>query len=208
MGNIKLSHTLKSYGMIFLVGIFVGCICRLLDYCPSGYWWSFTSMQTLPGFWLITNIIIVLLSTSNKCAGISSFLYMSGMTLSFYGLKSILEQSTSHFHEGFNTHLFLMFSFLSVLCGVAAFILFYWNKNNSFSSLLYSLPVGALAAETIAIIYYLLQHHTVTFLDQLIMDIGGIILFGITFLKKVKNRKIYIVGIMSSALIIFFLFPW
>lgn len=29
MINIKLSHTLKSYGTIFLIGIFIGCICRL-----------------------------------------------------------------------------------------------------------------------------------------------------------------------------------
>ena len=76
MENIKLSHTLKSYSMVFLVGIFIGCICRLLDYCSLDSLWGFSSIQTLLGFWIITNTIIVLLSTSNKCAGISSFLYM------------------------------------------------------------------------------------------------------------------------------------
>ena len=81
---------MKSYITIFLVGILVGCICRLTDYCPADTLWSFSSIQTLLGFWIITNTTIVLLSTSNICAGISSFLYMFGMTLSFYGLQAIL----------------------------------------------------------------------------------------------------------------------
>ena len=79
--NKTLTHSMKSYITIFLVGILVGCICRLTDYCPADTLWSFSSIQTLLGFWIITNTIIVLASTSNICAGISSFLYMFGMTL-------------------------------------------------------------------------------------------------------------------------------
>ena len=71
MINIKLSHTLKSYGTVFLIGIFIGCICRLLDYCSSDSLWGFSSIQTLLGFWIITNTIIVLLSTSNIPAKLS-----------------------------------------------------------------------------------------------------------------------------------------
>lgn len=85
-----LTHSTKSYIKIFFVGILVGCICRLADYFPADTLWSFSSIQTLLGFWIITNTTIVLLSTSNICAGISSFLYMFGMTLSFYGLQAIL----------------------------------------------------------------------------------------------------------------------
>lgn len=175
MINIKLRHTLKSYSIVFLIGIFVGCICRLLDYCSSDSLWGFSSIQTLVGFWIITNTIIVLLSTSNKCAGISSFLYMFGMTLSFYGLQAILGMYIPLFSGGFRTSLFVLFTLLSIPCAIAAFILYYWNKDNALSSLLYSLPVGALVAETIAIFYYLLQHNT--FLFQLIMDIVGVIVF-------------------------------
>lgn len=90
MSNIKLVHSLKSYTTIFIFGIFVGCVCRLLDYFPSDTLWSFSSIQTMLGFWIITNTIIVLLSTSNICAGISSFLYMFGMTLSFYAFQALL----------------------------------------------------------------------------------------------------------------------
>lgn len=206
MGNIKLNQTLKSYGIIFLIGILVGCICRLLDYCPSDSLWGFSSIQTLLGFWIITNTIIVLLSTSNKCAGISSFLYMFGMTLSFYGLQAILGMFIPLFSGGFHTSLFVLFSVLSIPCAIAALVLYYWNKNNALSSLLYSLPVGALVAETVAIFNYLLQYNT--FLFQLIMDIVGVIVFGIIFLKRVKYRKIYIIGIILSALIFYFIFPW
>ncbi len=206
MINIKLRHTLKSYSIVFLIGIFVGCICRLLDYCSSDSLWGFSSIQTLVGFWIITNTIIVLLSTSNKCAGISSFLYMFGMTLSFYGLQAILGMYIPLFSGGFRTSLFVLFTLLSIPCAIAAFILYYWNKDNALSSLLYSLPVGALVAETIAIFYYLLQHNT--FLFQLIMDIVGVIVFGIIFFKRVKYKKIYIVGIVLSALIFYFIFPW
>ena len=206
MINIKLRHTLKSYSIVFLIGIFVGCICRLLDYCSSDSLWGFSSIQTLLGFWIITNTIIVLLSTSNKCAGISSFLYMFGMTLSFYGLQAILGMFIPLFSGGFRTSLFVLFTLLSIPCAIAAFILYYWNKDNPLSSLLYSLPVGALVAETIAIFYYLLQHNT--FLFQLIMDIVGVIVFGIIFFKRVKNKKIYIIGIVLTALIFYFIFPW
>ena len=96
-----LTHSTKSYIKIFLVGTLVGGICRLADYFPADTLWSFSSIQTLLGFWIITNTIIVLLSTSNICAGISSFLYMFGMTLSFYGLQAILEMFIPLFSGGF-----------------------------------------------------------------------------------------------------------
>ena len=189
MENIKLSHTLKSYSMVFLVGIFIGCICRLLDYCSLDSLWGFSSIQTLLGFWIITNTIIVLLSTSNKCAGISSFLYMFGMTLSFYGLQAILGMFIPLFSGGFRKSLFILFSLLSIPCAIAAFVLYYWNKDNVLSSLLYSLPVGALVAETIAISFYFLEHHT--FLFQLLMDIIGAVVFSVLFFKKVQFTRDY-----------------
>ena len=206
MINIKLNLTLKSYSMVFLIGILVGCICRLLDYCPSDSLWGFSSIETLLGFWIITNTIIVLFSTSNKCAGISSFSYMFGMTLSFYGLQAILGMFIPLFSGGFRTSLFVLFTLLSIPCAIAAFILYYWNKDNVFSSLLYSLPVGALVAESVAIFYYLLQNNT--FLFQLIMDIVGVTVFGIMFFKRAKYKIIYIIGILLSTLFFYFAFPW
>lgn len=204
--NKTLTHSMKSYITIFLVGILVGCICRLTDYCPADTLWSFSSIQTLLGFWIITNTIIVLASTSNICAGISSFLYMFGMTLSFYGLQAILGMFIPLFSGGFRKSLFILFALLSIPCAIAAFVLYYWNKDNVLSSLLYSLPVGALVAETIAISFYFLEHHT--FLFQLLMDIIGAVVFSVLFFKKVKHRKLYIIGIVLSSLVFYFIFPW
>lgn len=201
-----LTHSIKSYLSIFLVGIVIGCLTRLLDYCPADTLWSFSSPQTLLGFWIITNTVIVLLSTSNICAGISSFLYMFGMTLSFYGLKAILEMFTPGFSEPFCTSLFVQFTLLSIPCGIAAFILYYWNKDYFTNSVLYALPIGALIAEIIAIIIYFLEHHT--FLFQLLMDIGGAIAFLFIFYKKAKSKMIFIIATVLSSLAFFFIFPW
>lgn len=206
MSNIKLVHSLKSYTTIFIFGIFVGCVCRLLDYFPSDTLWSFSSIQTMLGFWIITNTIIVLLSTSNICAGISSFLYMFGMTLSFYAFQALLGVFISIFSGSFRLSLFVLFSFLSLPCALAAFILYYWNEKNIFSTLLYSLPVGALIAEAIAIYIYFLEYHS--YLFQLLMDIVGAVIFGIYFLYKVKNKKIYLFGIILSTIVFYYILPW
>ena len=197
-----LHHSIKSYLSIFLVGIVIGCLTRLLDYCPADTLWSFSSPQTLLGFWIITNTVIVLLSTSNICAGISSFLYMFGMTFSFYGLKAILEMYTPGFSEPFRTSLFVMFTLLSILCGIAAFILHYWNREHRFNSVLYALPVGALFAEAITIFIYFLEHHT--FLFQLLMDIIGAIVFLFMFYKRVKSKALYLTALLISSAVFYF----
>lgn len=206
MLNKLLKSTIKSYTKIFLIGILVGCICRLTDYFSADTLWSFSSIQTLLGFWIITNTIIVLVSTSNICAGISSFLYMFGMTLSFYGLQAILGMFIPLFSGGFRFSLFVLFTVLSIPCAIAAFILYYWNRDNLFNSVLYSLPIGALVSEVIAVSMYFLEHHT--FLFQLLMDSIGIIVFFPIFFKRAKSKALYIFASIVSSLIIFLIFPW
>lgn len=204
--NRALKHDTKSYIIIFFVGILIGCICRLLDYFPADTLWSFSSPQTLFGFWIITNTIVVMLSTSNVCAGISSFLYMFGMTLSFYGLQAILGMFIPLFSGGFRLSLFVLFSAASIPCGIAAFILHYWNRDHVMNSVLYALPVGALAAEAVAVSIYLLKYHT--FLFQLLMDSVGVLIFGVLFFKKAKSKKLYIIASIVSTLVFYFVFPW
>lgn len=204
--NLILNHSLKSYIKVFLVGIFVGCICRLTDYFPANTLWSFSSIQTLVGFWIITNTVIVLLSTSNICAGISSFLYMFGMTLSFYGLQAILGMFIPLFSGGFRFTLFLLFTVLSIPCAIAAFILYYWNRDNLFNSVLYSLPVGALVSEIIAVSMSFPEHST--FLFQLLMDSIGVIAFFPIFFKRAKSKMLYIAASIISSFIFFLIFPW
>ena len=206
MSNIKLRNTFKSYIAILIIGILVGCICRLLDYFPADTLWSFSSIQTLLGFWMITNTIIVLLSTSNICAGISSFLYMFGMTFSFYALQAILGMFIPLFSGEFRFSLFVLFTVLSIPCAIAAFILYYWNKEHVFNSVLYSLPVGALVAEAITVSIYFLEHHT--FLFQLLMDIIGAIVFLFMFYRRVRSKGLYLISVIISSLVFFSIFPW
>lgn len=206
MSKEVLNNSTKSYIKIFLGGILIGCICRLADYFSSDTLWSFSSIQTLLGFWIITNTIIVLLSSSNICAGISSFLYMFGMTLSFYGLQAILGMFIPLFSGGFRFSLFVLFSVLSIPCGIAAYILYYWNRDSIYNSILYSLPIGALVAEAVAIFIYFLEFHT--FLFQLLMDIAGAIIFLIFFYKRAKSKKIFIVASIISFIGFYIIFPW
>lgn len=204
--NMTLNHSIKSYVKIFIVGIIVGCICRLTDFCPSDTLWSFSSTQTLLGFWIISNTIIVLLSTSNICAGISSFLYMYGMTLSFYGLQAILGMFIPLFSGGFRFSLFVLFTVLSIPCSIAAFILYYWNRDHILNSILYSLPIGALVAEVMAISIYFLEHHT--FLFQLLMDSIGAVVFLFLFYKKAKNKLLFLIASGLSSFVFYMFFPW
>lgn len=204
--NRLLEATMKSYIKIFLVGMLVGCVCRLADYFPADTLWSFSSIQTLVGFWIITNTVIVLLSTSNICAGINSFLYMFGMTLSFYGLQAILGMFIPLFSGGFRFTLFVLFTALSIPCAIAAFILYYWNQNILFNSVLYSLPIGALVSEIVAVLIYFLEYHT--FLFQLLMDCTGVIVLFPLFLKRAKSKRLYIVTSIISSLLFFLIAPW
>ncbi|OFK84975.1 hypothetical protein HMPREF2801_00010 [Peptoniphilus sp. HMSC062D09] len=128
---------------------------------------------------------------------------MFGMTLSFYGLQVILGMFIPMFSDRFRFSLFIMFTILSIPCAIAAFILYYWNKNEFYNSVLYSLPVGALFSETVAIAIKF--HMTHTFLFQLLMDGIGTIAFGVLFFKKVKNRYVYLFSIIISFLVFYFI---
>ena len=201
--KIALKTTPKSCLIIFWIGIAVGCICRLADYFPAETVWGFSSIQTLLGFWIITNTTIVLLSSSCLCAGLSSFLYMFGMTLSFYGSKAILGNFIPLFSGEFNTGLFVMFTIAAIPCAIAAAILYLWNQDRIFNSVLYALPVGALLAEAFATTIFLFAFHR--YLFQVFMDLVGAVGFAIVFWKKVKSRKVYIFSIGMTFAVFYFL---
>lgn len=185
-----LTNTFRSYVLIFLCGILAGVVTRLTDFCSMDSLWSIPSIATLYGFWIISVTAIVLLSTSNLCAGISSFLYLFGMTLSFYGFQYILGIYLPMFDNGgFKTSLFLLYSILSVTCGIGAFALFYWDRNTKISAVLYALPIGALLAEAFATGIYLFQH--ATFLFQFLMDLFAALSFGLLFHRKTAHKVLY-----------------
>lgn len=126
---------------------------------------------------------------------------MFGMTLSFYGLPIVLGLFIPMFSGDFRFSLFILYTILAILCGIAALILYGWNKNHSFSSILYALPVGALVAETFAVSIYLVKHHT--FLFQLLMDGVRTIVFGIMLYRKSRNKILFFVSFVVSFLVFY-----
>lgn len=160
-------------------------------------------MATLFGFWIASVGIITCLSSSNKSAFFNSFLYMFGMTISFYGLKYILGFYISRFsNEGqFQTDLFIVYSMLSVVCGIGSFVLYFWNRQNIFNSFLYALPTSGMLAEAVACLIVLHSNHML--LAQTIFDIVFGLLFGIEFYRKAYNKMFYIGTVISVAVLVF-----
>ena len=189
---MKINDNKKSYFALFLIGMVVGLLCRLTDFLPyEESLWSLPSIATLFGFWIASVGIITCLSSSNKGAFINSFLFMFGMTICFYGLKYILGFYIPKFsNEGqFQTDLFIVYSILSIACGVGSFILYFWNRQNVFNSFLYALPASGMLAEAVACLIVLCNSHML--LAQTIFDIVFGLFFGIKLYKKAYNKILY-----------------
>lgn len=207
---MKIKDNYKSYSLLFLLGILSGIICRLSDFFPYESLWSLSSIATLYGFWIASVGVITCVSASNKGAFINSFLYMLGMTISFYGLKYILGFSIERFanNEQFQTDLFIAYLILSVACGIGSFVLYYWNKDNIFSSVLYALPASGMLAEGIGCLYILINDHML--LAQTLFDFLFALLFGIVLFKKANNKILYLIsmGIVTALVFCFIYKPF
>lgn len=204
MKNKLLSNDVKSYIIIFIIGILVGVLTRLTDFCGDDTLWSFSSVATTYGFWIISLIVITLVSSSNLCAGVGTFLYMFGMTLSFYGLKYLLGLFLPMFDNGgFQTNLFIAYSVLALVSGVGAFILYYWERPGKFNGILYALPLGALLAETVGTAVYLFSNST--FLFQFLLDLMGVIVLGIICGRRSGSKVVYIIALFAVAAAVYFM---
>lgn len=203
---MKIRDTKKSYFILFLTGIMIGVLCRLTDFLPyEESLWSFPSIATLFGFWIASVGIITCLSSSNKGAFMNSFLYMFGMTISFYGLKYILGFYIPRFsNDGqFQTDLFIVYSILSAACGIGSFILYFWNRQNAFQSFLYALPASGMLAEAAACLFVLYNRHML--LAQAVFDLAFGFLFGIGLYKKARHKILYIGTVILVGVSVFLL---
>lgn len=203
---MKIRDHKKSYFMIFLTGMVMGILCRLTDFLPyEESLWSFPSVATLFGFWIASVGVVTCLSSSNKGAFINSFLYMFGMTGSFYGLKYLLGFWSERFSNGgqFQTNLFLVYSVLSVACGIGSYVLYFWNRQNVFNSFLYALPAGGLLAEAAACLVVLCNRHML--LAQTIFDLAVGLAFGIGMYRKAYQKMLYIGTVIAVGALVFFL---
>lgn len=202
---MKIKDNKKSYLLLFLFGVLAGVVCRISDLFPYEDLWSLSSIATLFGFWIASVGLITCFSSSNKGAFINSFLYMFGMTISFYGLKYILGFFIPRFsNDGrFQMDLFIVYSLLSVACGVGSFVLYNWNKENKVSSILYALPASGMLAEAIGCLFVLVNQHML--LAQTLFDFFFALLFGAALFKKAKNKMLYLISMIVVTALVFLL---
>lgn len=200
---MKIKDNCKSRFFLFLSGILAGIICRMSDLFPYESLWSLSSIATLFGFWIASVGVITCLSSSGKGAFFNSFLYMFGMTLSFYALKYILGFFFRQFaNDGhFPTSLFLIYSVLSLLCGIGSFILYFWNDGKLFSSFLYALPASGMLAEAAGCLLVLINRHML--LGQTLFDFAFALLFGIGLFRKAKNKILYLASMLLMTALVF-----
>lgn len=202
---MKLKDSLKSYALLFLLGILAGVICRLSDFFPYESLWSLSSIATLFGFWIASVGVITCFSASGKGAFINTFLYMFGMTLSFYVLKYLLGFFIERFsNDGrFQRDLFLIYTALSVVCGIGSYVLYFWNRKTIFSSILYALPAAGMLAEAAGCFFVLASRHML--LGQTLFDFLFALLFGITLFRKADNKILYLITLGAVTAAVFLL---
>ncbi|ADC51489.1 hypothetical protein BpOF4_17240 [Alkalihalophilus pseudofirmus OF4] len=194
----------KSYLLYIVFGLAAGMITRLSDFFPNDDLWSLSSIATLFGFWMVTVTLVIYFSSSNINAAINVFVYLTAMNFSFYFLNYVLGFFVPMFdNEGFQWSLFIFFTMFALVCSVISYVLYFWNKENKWSNVLYALPVSGLAAETIGVSIYLYNNHT--FLFQLIFNSVSLIILGYWFYRKANNKWIYIATIGMITLIGYFL---
>lgn len=205
---MKLTDSRKSRIALFLAGILAGVLCRLSDFCPYESLWSFSSVATLFGFWITSISVITMHSVSHRGAFLNTFLYLFGMTISFYGLKYLLGFWVPCFDNGgvFLTKLFLLYSALSLLCGIGCSVLYCWNDRRWYSSILLALPASALLAEGIACGIILFTHRML--LAQTIFDLGFAAWFAIVLGKKAERKSVFAMSLATSTLLLFFTVYW
>ena len=134
------------------------------------------------------------------------FLYLSGMNFSFYFLQYILGFYFLRFYNsgGFHWGLLIDFDILALVCAVVSYVLFFWNKDNKISNILYALPICGLGAETIGVLEFFISTHT--YLFQLIFDFLSFSVLGYIFYKKVNNKLIYTITVLIGTLLGYYFF--
>ncbi|GAA0181079.1 hypothetical protein SH2C18_36630 [Clostridium sediminicola] len=200
MKQKRFQHNFKSYLWVIGIGLFAGIITRLSDLFPYDTLWSFSSIASAFGFWMLTTTLVIYFSCSNKNAAINVFLYLSSMNFSFYFLKYIIGFYFPRFYDigGFHWTLLIEYDIFALVCAAISYVLYFWNKDNKISNVLYALPICGLGAETIGIAMFLANTHT--YLFQLIFDLLSFMILGYIFYKKVNSKLIYIITVIIGTL--------
>ncbi len=135
-------------------------------------------------------------------AFLNVFLYLFGMTASFYSLKYLLDILGQEPELHFQTSLFLLYTLLSLFCAFGCFVLFCWNQGGLLGSVLYALPAGGLLAEALACLLVLLNRHML--LGQTLFDFAFGLLFGVGLFRQASNKVVYLLTLLLVVTVVFF----
>ncbi len=206
---MRFHNRFKDYATVSFLGLFAGIIARLTDFCSMDTLWSFPTIATLFGFWIVTVTLIIWRSTSHLTAGLNTFLYLLCMTVAYYGLQYLFGLFLPGFAlEEFPLHLFIAYCAASAVCGLLAVILYFWNRKSWYAAILLAAPIGVLAAETLSVLVLLQRHQTHLF--QLIFNAGFCLYIGLQFRKSTRYKELYTVSVIAfaSACYYFLYSPW
>ena len=201
MEKIKLKDTKKSYIKVIIFGLIIGIVTELVNLLPNNDVLGWSSIAGTFGFWIFTTTFIIYLSCSNKNAMFNTFLYLASMCCSFYLLQGIIKFFTPNITvDGLIewSHLFFWIM-IAIICGIVAYVLYYWNKNNKFSNILYALPIVGMLLDTINNCLKFYYSHTQ--LLGVILDVIFLILMFGLFMKKSNRKIIFIITIIVVAII-------
>lgn len=204
---MKLKHKKKSYIQVMCFGAVIGLITELLNLFPNDDLWGWSSIAGSFVFWIFSTTFVIYFSSSNINAMINTFLYLSSMCVSYYVLQGIVDFFTPNVTVDKFIHWdhLLYWVGISALCGLVAFVLFYWNKKIIFSSVLYALPVAGMMVDTInnCMKFYYSQ----TNLANSILGIVGLIIMLVILFRKANKKGIFVLTLIVVSLVGFILFP-
>lgn len=205
--NMKLKHTKKSYIQVICFGAIIGLITELLNLFPNDDLWGWSSIAGSFGFWIFSTTFVICFSSSNINAMINTFLYLSSMCSSYYLLQGIVDFLTPNVTVDKFLHWSHLFYWVGIaaLCGLVAYVLFYWNKKTVFGSALYALPVAGMLVDTINNCIKFYYSHTN--LANSILGVVCLLIMLVVLFKKANKKGAFLLTLIVVALVGFLLFP-
>ncbi|MCX4340166.1 MAG: hypothetical protein OSJ72_11030 [Lachnospiraceae bacterium] len=136
---------------------------------------------------------------------LTDFLPYEESLWSFPSVATLFGFWSERFFSGgqFQTNLFLVYSVLSVACGIGSYVLYFWNRQNVFNSFLYALPAGGMLAEAAACLIVLCNRHML--LAQTIFDLAVGMAFGIGMYRKAYHKMLYSGTVIAAGALVFLL---
>lgn len=200
----ELQDTKKSYMKVLIWGLIIGLITEACNLLPNEGLLGLSSIAGSCGFWIFTTTFVIYLSCSNKNAMINTFLYLVGMCVSYYIFDAFVVLFTPNLaRTGFLDWSKLIFwGGASIACSLVAFVLYYWNKDKWYSSVLYALPVAGMLVDTVGCVLKVYYSHTQ--LVMCILDIVFLIIMLAVFFMKSKKKLIFIASLIIVSVIGYF----